>query len=63
MVLTDEKQTDTYPATMEIADSATENLYYSKLSDTRALLPTDGYPTDTTTKPNAYVSRVEEHRY
>jgi len=57
-VLTDEQQTDMYPAaTMETADSATENLYYSKLTDTRTTLPA-GYPTDTTTNPNNYVIRL-----
>jgi len=58
MVLTDEQQTDMYPAaTMEVADSATENLYYSKLTDTRSLLP-PGYPTDTTTNPNNFVIKL-----
>jgi RHS repeat-associated protein len=58
MVLTDETQTDMYPAaTMEIGDSATENLYYMNLDDTRSILP-PGYPTDTTTNPNAYVAKV-----
>ena len=58
VVLTDEQQTDMYPAaTMEVADSATENLYYSKLDSTRILLPA-GYPTDTTTNPNNYVAEV-----
>jgi RHS repeat-associated protein len=56
MVLTDEQQTDQYPAaTMEVADSATENLYYNGLDSTRAHLPA-GYPTDTTTNPNNYVA-------
>jgi RHS repeat-associated protein len=58
MVLTDEQQTDMYPAaTMETGDSATENLYYSKLDATRSALPS-GYPTDTTTNPNNYVIKV-----
>ena len=58
MVLTDELQSDRYPAaTMEMADSATENLYYSKLSETRVGLPA-GYPTDTTTNPNDKVARL-----
>jgi 5-methylcytosine-specific restriction endonuclease McrA len=58
MVLTDERQTDMYPAaTMEVADSATENLYYSKLDSTRTGLPA-GYPTDTTTNPNNYAAKV-----
>jgi len=58
MMLTDEQQTDRYPAaTMEVADSAVQNLYYSKLADTRADLP-PGYPTDTTTNPNNKVVRL-----
>jgi RHS repeat-associated protein len=58
MVLTDEQQTDRYPAaTMETGDSATENLYYSNLDSTRSTLP-PGYPTDTTTNPNNYVAKL-----
>jgi RHS repeat-associated protein len=58
MVLTDEQQTDMYPAaTMEVGDSATENLYYMNLDSTRVALP-PGYPTDTTTNPNNYVAEV-----
>ena len=58
MVLTDEQQTDMYPAaTMEVGDSATENVYYSNLDSTRSALP-PGYPTDTTTNPNNYVAKV-----
>ena len=56
MVLTDEQQTDQYPAaTMEVGDSVMENLYYNGLDSTRAHLPA-GYPTDTTTNPNNYVA-------
>ena len=51
MVLTDEQQTDMYPAaTMEVGDSTVENLYYMNLDSTRSPLP-PGYPTDTTTDP------------
>ncbi len=58
MVLTDEQQSDRYiAATMEVADSAQENLYYSGL-DTRVNVPS-GYPTDTTTNPNNYVAEVD----
>ncbi|HEY4062743.1 MAG TPA: RHS repeat-associated core domain-containing protein, partial [Puia sp.] len=58
MVLTDEQQMDLYPAaTMEVGDSATENLYYSKLDSVRTGIPV-GYPTDTTTNPNNYVARL-----
>ena len=40
MVLTDEQQTDMYPAaTMEVGDSATENVYYMNLDSTRVALP------------------------
>ncbi|OJW56676.1 MAG: hypothetical protein BGO55_26865 [Sphingobacteriales bacterium 50-39] len=58
MVLTDEQESDKYiAATMEVADSAQENLYYSNLSNTRAALPA-GYPTDTTTNPNNKVAHL-----
>jgi RHS repeat-associated protein len=58
MVLTDEQETDQYPmASMEVGDSATENLYYTMLDDTRVHLPA-GYPTDTTTNPNQYVAEL-----
>jgi hypothetical protein len=58
MVLTDEQETDQYPtATIEVGDSATENLYYTMLDNTRAPLPA-GYPTDTTTNPNQYVAEL-----
>ena len=36
MVLTDEQETDQYPAaTMEVGDSSLENLYYTNLDETR----------------------------
>jgi RHS repeat-associated protein len=58
MVLTDEAKTDMYPAaTMEVGDSATENLYYMGLDSTRSPLP-PGYPVDTTTNPNNYVAKL-----
>jgi RHS repeat-associated protein len=58
VVLTDEQESDKYiPATMEVADSAQENLYYSNLTNTRANLPA-GYPTDTTTNPNLKVAHL-----
>jgi RHS repeat-associated protein len=58
MVLTDETQMDMYPAaTMEVGDSATENLYYMGLDSTRSALP-PGYPTDTMTNPNNYVAKL-----
>lgn len=62
MVLTDQQQPDLYPAaTMETANSATEELYYNGLENTRTPLP-PGYPTDTTTNPNAYVARLSGGR-
>ncbi|MDO6433297.1 RHS repeat-associated core domain-containing protein [Flavitalea sp. BT771] len=58
MVLTDEQQNDRYPAaTMEPGAAATENLFYSKLDNTRTALPA-GYPSDTTTNPNQNVARL-----
>jgi RHS repeat-associated protein len=58
MVLTDEQQTDRYPAaTMEPGAAVTENLFYSKLDNTRTALPA-GYPSDTTTNPNQNVARL-----
>jgi hypothetical protein len=58
VVLTDEQESDKYiAATMEVADSAQENLYYSNLSNTRANLPA-GYPIDTTTNPNLKVAHL-----
>jgi RHS repeat-associated protein len=56
MVLTDEQAADQYPAaTMETANSTTEDLYYSGLDNTRTPLP-PGYPSDQTTSPNNYVA-------
>jgi RHS repeat-associated protein len=58
VVLTDEQQTDAYPAaSMETAQSTTENLYYSNINTTRIAKPS-GYPTDTYTNPNDYVAKV-----
>ncbi|MDO6430222.1 hypothetical protein Q4E93_06485 [Flavitalea sp. BT771] len=58
MVLTDEQQTDRYPAaTMEPGATATENLFYSQVGNTRIAIP-PGYPSDTTTNPNQNVARL-----
>ena len=58
MVLTDEHRIDPYPmATMEIGDSAVENMFYANLDATRTAIPS-GYPTDNSTNPNAYVAAV-----
>ena len=52
MVLTDEAKADAYPAaTMETAQAATENIFYSNLDATRSDKPS-GYPSDPTTDPN-----------
>lgn len=58
MVLTDETKTDTYPvASMETAQSATENQVYANIDLTRADKPA-GYPNDTYTSPNDKVAKV-----
>ena len=57
MVLTEQLKTDFYPAaTMETAQAATENIYYSNLDATRVNRPS-GY-TDTFTDPNDKVALV-----
>ncbi|MEJ0101410.1 MAG: DUF6443 domain-containing protein [Bacteroidota bacterium] len=59
-VLTDEQQTDAYPAaTMEIAQETTEEALYKNLSATRtAISGISGYPTDTYTNPNEQVAKT-----
>ncbi len=58
MVLTDEQKTDAYPvASMETAQAATEETYYANISTTRTAKPV-GYPSDTYTNPNDYVSKL-----
>jgi RHS repeat-associated protein len=42
---------------MELAQAATENLYYSNINNTRTLKPA-GYPADTYTNPNDYAAKV-----
>jgi len=57
MVLTEELKTDAYPAaTMETAQAATENTFYSNLDATRVDRPWDY--TDTYTNPNDKVALV-----
>jgi RHS repeat-associated protein len=57
MVLTEEQQTDQYPAaTMETATATTEEAYYSNLPATRVTVPT-GYPANTPAG-NARVAKV-----
>lgn len=58
MVLTGEQKSDAYPAaSMEVANSSMQNLYYANLAATRTALPS-GYPTDTYTTPNDKVAKV-----
>ncbi len=58
MVLTEETQTDMYPAaTMETASAATEEMYYSNLSATRVTSLPSGYPANTPAG-NASVAKV-----
>ena len=57
MVLTEEQQTDMYPAaTMETANATTEQIFYSNLPSTRVAVPT-GYPANTP-PGNAMVAKV-----
>ena len=58
MVLTEEQQSDMYPAaTMETAQTATEEALYANLNTTRIDKPVS-YPVDNTTNPNAKVAKV-----
>jgi hypothetical protein len=60
-VITEEQKTDAYPpATMESANSTTENALYNNIDATRYGRNTvSGYPTsDTYTAPNDYVAKV-----
>jgi RHS repeat-associated protein len=58
VVLTEEQQTDMYPAaTMETANTTTEETYYSNLSQTRADVP-NNYPANTP-PGNAKVAKVQ----
>lgn len=57
-VLTDEWQQDAYPmATMETANAAIENLFYSNIETTRTPRPS-GF-TDAATNPNDYVAKLK----
>lgn len=58
MVLTEQRDTAFYPpASMETGQASVEELYYTNISTTRDTLP-DGYPSDTYTNPNDYISRL-----
>ncbi|NIG53531.1 DUF6443 domain-containing protein [Chitinophaga sp. Cy-1792] len=56
-VLTEESNTNLYAATMESGKAATEEALFSNIASTRAPLPA-GYPTDGTTNPNQYISKL-----
>ena len=59
MVLTDDHRTDPYPAaTMETANAAVENTFYSNIDATRYTPLPPGYPVDTYTSPNNAVAKV-----
>lgn len=58
LVLTEQQQTDAYPAaSMEIAPATAEESLYANLPATRSDLP-PGYPTDTYTNPNNKVAKL-----
>ncbi|UPK66788.1 DUF6443 domain-containing protein [Chitinophaga filiformis] len=57
MVLSSQKDTAIYAATMEAAMAGTENALFSNIDKTRTSRPAN-YPTDGTTNPNAYVARL-----
>jgi RHS repeat-associated protein len=58
MVLTEEQKQNGYPAaTMETAQSTSENLFYSNINNTRTAKPLS-YPTDTYTNPNDNVAKL-----
>jgi RHS repeat-associated protein len=58
MVLTEEQQTDGYPAaTMETAKAQLENTYYQNIEETRSAKP-PGYPDDPYTDPNTQAAKL-----
>jgi RHS repeat-associated protein len=58
IVLTDQRDTARYPeASMETAKLGRDTLYYSKIPETRVILPS-GYPGDTYTSPNDWVAKT-----
>ncbi len=58
VVITEEQKVDPYPAaTMEAAQTATEESFYTGLNTTRIDKPV-GYPVDNTTTPNDKVAKV-----
>ncbi|SDF47445.1 DUF6443 domain-containing protein [Chitinophaga filiformis] len=57
MVLSSQKDTAIYAATMESGMAGVENALFSNIDNTRTPKPAN-YPTDNTTNPNAYVARL-----
>jgi RHS repeat-associated protein len=58
VVITEEQKVDPYPAaTMEVAQTTTEESFYTGLNTTRIDKPV-GYPVDNTTTPNDKVAKV-----
>lgn len=58
MVLTEEQQTDAYPAaSMETPKAAIENAYYQNIEETRSAKPA-GYPDDPYTDPNTQAAKL-----
>lgn len=63
MVLTQEKDTAQYIATMEAVYRATENqLFYNIPQSSYARSAVSGYPSDPTTNPNDSLARVNGQR-
>lgn len=60
VVLGTHRDTAIYSASMETAASAKENALFSNIDNTRTAISsiTNGYPTDNTTNPNAYVAKI-----
>ncbi len=59
MLLTQEKDTANYIATMETANRTTEDQLFANIDATAYPVSSiSGYPVDNTTNPNAYVARV-----
>ncbi|WP_343304191.1 DUF6443 domain-containing protein [Chitinophaga niabensis] len=57
-VLTDETLQHTYAATLETAKTAVENALFNNIDNTRKPKPS-GYPSDPTTDPNDFVSKLD----
>jgi RHS repeat-associated protein len=57
MVLGTRTDTSVYAATMETSNTAHENALFSNIDNTRDSIP-PGYPSDPTTNPNGFVSKL-----